>query len=145
MVGAVEGVRNLTRDGEGVGHGQLSLAREPGPQGLALDAGHGVPEDLSVALTGRGAAVEHWQDVGVLQPGREADLAQEPVGADGGRQLRTQHLERDGAVVAKIVGQPDLSHAPPAELTLDAVAIPQDRLEGMGVEHTRLQEGALPY
>ena len=141
LVGAVEGVGDLADDGEGVGHGELPLARQPGPEGLALDAGHGVPEELGAALAGDRAAVEHGQDVGVLEPGGEADLAQEPVGADGGRELGPEHLQRDGAVVPKVVGQPDLSHAPAAELALEAVAILQDRTEGMGVEHTGLQEG----
>ena len=49
------------------------------------------------------------------------DLAHEPVGADLRRQLRAQHLERDPAVVAEILGQDHHRHATCTQLAVDAV------------------------
>ena len=39
--------------------------------------------------------VEHRQDVGMLEPGGELDLALEPLGAEGDGELGKEHLERD--------------------------------------------------
>ena len=71
--------------------------------------------------------VEHGEDVRVLQPGGEADLALEALGPEGGGQLGVQHLERDRPVVPEVLGQIDGGHAPAAELALERVAIPQPR------------------
>ena len=57
-------------------HRQLPLPPEPIPQRLALDERHGEPE-----LAGGLARVVDSQDVGVLQPGGELDLALEALGA----------------------------------------------------------------
>jgi hypothetical protein len=65
------------------------------------------------------------QDVGVLEPGGEADLALEALGAERGRELRQEDLEGDWAVVPEVLGQVDHSHAAPAELALDPVVIRQ--------------------
>ncbi len=61
----------------------------------------------------------------MLQIGGDLDLLQEPLGAEHGRQLRPQHLDRHLAVVAvaQIVGKVDRSHPPLTERTLDAVTV----------------------
>jgi hypothetical protein len=41
--------------------------------------------------------------MGMLEPRGEADLALEPLGAEGGGELGQQDLEGDGAVVAEVV------------------------------------------
>jgi hypothetical protein len=40
-----------------------------------------------------------------------------------------EYLERDGAIVAEVLGEVDRSHAPASELALDAVAVSQATLE----------------
>ena len=75
------------------------------------------------------ARVEHREDVGVLQPGGEADLALEALGAEGGGELGMEHLERDRAVVPEVAREVDRGHAPAAELALERVACnPDERL-----------------
>ena len=66
----------------------------------------------------------------VLEPRGEADLAQEPVGADAGGQLGPEHLDGDRPVVAEILGAIDHRHAAPAELTVEAVAVGEVRPRG---------------
>ncbi len=57
--------------------------------------------------------------------GCNLDLAQEPVGPDGGSQFGTQHLERDLAVVLQVLGEVDEGHATGADFPLDRVPVPQ--------------------
>ena len=40
----------------------------------------------------------------MVQPGGHADLALEPLGAEGGRDLRVEHLQRDQAIVLEVPG-----------------------------------------
>ncbi len=63
-------------------HRQLTLAGELGPQGLALDKGHCVVEQIA-----RAAGCEEGDDVGVLQLRGELDLAPEPLDVDRRREL----------------------------------------------------------
>ena len=96
--------------------GSCFSRREPVAEDLALDERHGEPE-----LAGGLARVVDGQDVRVLQPGGEADLALEALGAERVGQLGVQHLERDGAVVPDVVREIDRRHAAAAELALDRV------------------------
>jgi hypothetical protein len=57
----------------------------------------------------------------MLQSGREFDFAEEALGAESLRQLRMEHFERNGAVMAEVVGEIYHGHATAAELALDAV------------------------
>ena len=59
----------------------------------------------------------------MLEPGGEADLALEALGAERGGELGEQDLEGDGPVVAEVVGQVDDGHAAAAELALEGVAV----------------------
>ena len=52
-----------------------------------------------------------------------ADLALEPFGAKGDRQLRVQDLEGDVAVVLEIAREIDRGHAAAPELALERVAV----------------------
>jgi hypothetical protein len=49
------------------------------------------------------ARIEYGEDVGVLQPGGEADLAEEPLRAEGGGELGVEHLERNWPIMPEIV------------------------------------------
>ncbi|HKW41593.1 MAG TPA: hypothetical protein VJN39_10105 [Gemmatimonadales bacterium] len=71
------------------------------------------------------------QDVVVIEPGGDRDLAQEPVGADHRRELGSEHLDRHLAVVFHVVGEGDGRHAAAAELALDGVAGCQGSVEAL--------------
>ena len=116
-VRVLEGFRRLLRDADGHVHRELLLAVEPVAQRFPLDERHREPEPVG-GLT----AVVHREDVGVLQPGGEADLALEPFRAEGVAQVRMEDLERDGAVVAQVVREVHRRHAAAAQLALDGIA-----------------------
>ena len=65
----------------------------------------------------------------MLQLGREADLALEALGADRGREVRVQHLDRHLALVLEVLREEDGGHAAPAELALDCVAVAERAAE----------------
>jgi hypothetical protein len=69
------------------------------------------------------------EDVRVLQPGGEPDLALKALGAERAGKIRMQHLERDRAVVPQVVGEEDGGHAAPPELALEGVRRGQRRLQ----------------
>ena len=117
-------VGHLARDLERVADRELPLPREPLPQRLALDVGHDV-EDQAIHLVG----VVQRQDVRVMQPGRDLDLAQEPGGADFGGQLGAKHFDRDVTLVLEVVGQEDLGHPALPKLPLEPIAGRQRRAE----------------
>ena len=123
-VGIVEGEPYLAGDSQGVLDRELPLPRETLPQRFALDEWHSEPELRAVLRTGVGlAGVVHRDDMRVLEPRRELDLPEEALGAQRVGQLRVEELERDRAVMAKIVSKVDSSHTPTPELALDAVPI----------------------
>ena len=120
LVGVLEGLRRLARDPERIVQRELPLAAQPVAEALALDVGHGEPE-LARGLAG----VVDRQDVGMLEPGGELDLALEALGAERGGELGVQDLERDRAVVLQVLREVDRGHAPTAERALDRVAVGQ--------------------
>ncbi len=75
----------------------------------------------------------------MLQLRCESDLAQEPLGADGRREIRAQHLHRDVAVVPGVAGEIDRGHAAVSKLALDDV-VPGERgaEPGNGIGHVGL-------
>ena len=124
-VGEGERVRRLARDPERVRQGKLLLPAEPVTQTLAPDEGHGEPEQGRRPWHGQLARVEDGEDVGVLQAGGEMDLAEKPIGSEGGGELGVEHLDRDGAIVLEVTREPDGGHASAAELALEGVPVCQ--------------------
>ncbi len=59
----------------------------------------------------------------MLQPCRDLDLPEKALGAEGGGELRVQHLERHLAAVFEVLRQVDCGHSPAANLPLDRVSI----------------------
>jgi hypothetical protein len=57
------------------------------------------------------------------EPGRDLDFLEEPGGAQRGRELWPEHLDRDGAVVLPVVREIHRGHAPAAEFALDRVPL----------------------
>ena len=75
-VGVLECARHLPCEPNRVADGELPLALQTCPERLAGDERPDVVEQP----IGR-AAVEQGENVGMLQPGRRPDLAQEPLAA----------------------------------------------------------------
>ena len=73
-MGVGERVGHFTGDVERLLDREFGLLPEASAQALALDVGHRVPQ-LSIGLSG----VEDGQDMGVLEPGGRADLAEEAL------------------------------------------------------------------
>ena len=67
--------------------------------------------------------------MGVLQLRGDADLAEEPLRADGGGDLGIEHLDRDRALVAPVVREVDECHAPAADLPIDDVPVAEELLD----------------
>ena len=82
-VGVLERPGRLGGDPERRVHRELPLAPQPVAERLALDVRHGEPE-----LAGGLARVVDREDVRVLQPGGELDLALEALGAERARRAR---------------------------------------------------------
>ena len=123
-VGVVQRGRDLAGDGQGVRQRQLPLPLEPLPERAALHVGHDVEEQLAGL-----AGVVDRKDVRVGETGGELDLAEEPLGADRGREVGPEDLEGDLAVVAEVLGQEHDGHAALTELALEAVAAGETALE----------------
>ena len=113
-------IGNLVREVQCVLNRELRLARQAVTQRLSFDVRHDV-EQKSVALPG----VEQWEDVRMAQVRGRRDLAKESLGADGGRELRVQHLDRHRAPVTQILGQVHGRHAARAQLALESIPIAQ--------------------
>ena len=130
LVRVLQGVRRLTRDLDGILERELGLARQPVAQRFPVDERHREPEDRRpAAVAGDIARVVDREDVGVLQPRGQADLALEALGAERGGELGMQHLERDGPVVLEVADEIHRGHAAAPELALERVAVAQRRLQ----------------
>jgi len=99
---------------------QLAVAGEPAPDVLAVHERHDVVEE-SLGL----ARVVQREDVGVLQPGGDLDLAEEAVRTQRGGQLGAQDLERHFAAVLEILREIHRRHPALSQLALQAIAVGQ--------------------
>src|SRR2546430_9001436 len=89
-------------------------------QRFSFDVRHDVIQQVAGC-----AGVVQRQDVGVVEPGGDLDLAQEPFRAESGGYLVAENLDGDGAVVSPVAGQEHDRHPTPAELPLERVAVRQ--------------------
>src|SRR5688572_29515164 len=88
--------------------------------------------------------VVQGEDVRVLEAGNCPNLPQEPLGADGGRQLWSQDLDGNQAVVLVVVREVDGRHATPTDLALDAESVAEESGQGsvvVDVGHVAPREG----
>jgi hypothetical protein len=104
-VGIRQGVGHLPNDANRLGHRQLTLALQLGPQGFAGDEGHDVIEEIA----GR-AGGQQGNDVRVLQSGREPDLPLEPLGVHPCPHLGRQDLDDHLAREPRLLGEEDAAH-----------------------------------
>src|SRR5437588_3693325 len=77
----------------------------------------------------------HREDVGMIERGRDLDLAQEALGAERYAEIGSQHLHGDLAVVFQVFGEMDGGHPPLAQRALQAVAVGQRLGEARVREH----------
>ena len=146
-VGVRQCVRQLGGPAEDVGERLRAAPAETVAEALALHQRHGVPQHrrAQAGLGGDLAGIEEGKDVGVLKARGEADLAQEPVGAQAGGQLGPEDLDRDRAIVADVVGAIDHGHAAAAELPLESVAVGEGNGKAAGRVGQRAVRAGLPY
>ena len=76
---------------------KLPLPVHPSPQRLALDVRHDIVEQPAGF-----ARVMQRQDIGVLEPGGNLDLAEKTVGTEGVRELGPEGLEGDQTVMPQV-------------------------------------------
>ena len=108
--------RDLAENPHALAHRKLAPPREPDPERLPLHERHREVRDR-VHLAGR----EQRHDVRVLEPGRNRDLAPEPLGRDAGRHLGRQDLHDDGAPERRFFRGEDARHSPAAELAVEGI------------------------
>jgi len=123
-VGVAERVRYLAGDRQRLVDRKVRLAHQTTAQRLAFAVGHDVIEK-ALGLT----RVVEWQDMGMVQAGGDCDLAEEPLGAESGRELGLQNLDGDWAMMLPILGEIDRCHPPAAEFALERIAVSEDGLE----------------
>jgi len=78
------------------------------------------------------AGIEHGEDVRVLQPRRDVDLAPEAFRAHRVADIRAQDLQRDRPPVAQVTGAKHHRHAANAGRAFNGVAISQCTRDTMG-------------
>ena len=121
-VRVLQRARDLARDPHRVLHGELSFAREPIAQRLAVHERHDV-----IQRSFRFARIVRGKNVRMRQSGRDLDLAMEPVRAHGRGQIGVQQLDGDLAIELGIDAQVNGRHSPPTKLALDTVALTKRR------------------
>jgi len=99
---------------------ELLLPVQPVAQRLALHERHDIVEQ-AVAL----ARVVEAENVGVLQVGGDADLAEKAIGAERDRELRSEHLDGDLTLVLEIPGEVHGGHATFPHLAIERVPVAQ--------------------
>jgi hypothetical protein len=117
-VGGAERVGHFARDAQRIVDGKVSLALALGAERFARDIRHHV-----VQQTAGVSGVEQGQDVRVLQLRGGLDLAQEPLAAERGAEVRVQDLDRDLTVVPHVLGEVHRGHPARTDLALDTVAM----------------------
>lgn len=88
------------------------------PQRAALDIGHHVVEERP-----RLARIVEREHVRVVQPGGNLDFLEEPLGADGRREVGAENLDGDLAGMLPIPCEIDRGHPATAQHPLDVVSV----------------------
>ena len=129
-VGCSERARDVLQDAEALFERQPSaiVAAEARAQRLTLDELHREVRDAPPTFAIGLAHVVNGDDVGVLERGSCARLAEDPHGTAGRRDVALgvvvmQHLESDHALKARVARTVHFAHAPFAEQAEDRVAL----------------------
>ena len=125
FVRVIQRERRLSRDPDRLLERQLMLTAEPVPKALPVHVHHGEPQ----LAGGRLARIVDREDVRVLESRSQLNLAAEALRAEARGQVRVKHLERNRAVVLRVLGQVDGGHAATPQLALQGVLRAECRLE----------------
>src|SRR3989441_4119545 len=79
----------------------------------------------------------HREDVGVIERGRDLDLAQEALSTDGSAEIRSEHFDGYLAAVLHVLGEEDGGHPPLPQQALQAVTVGQRLGEALVVPDHR--------
>ena len=109
---------------EGVSSGKLFISVQPIPERLPVHKGQDVVEE-AVGLT----RFEEGQDMGVGEPGRDLDLAQESFCSEDSSQLRAKDFYSDRPVMLDVLGEVHGRHAPSTDFPLDGIAVGEGGFE----------------
>ena len=102
------------------------LAVESFTERLSLDVRHYVVEK-AVGLAG----LVQREDVWMVEPRGDLDLAQEAIGAERRGELGMKHLQRDKPLVPAVLSEVDGRHSTAPELTVDGVRLRQRGAEAL--------------
>ena len=119
-----ECIHHVAQNPHGVADRKLSLLVQLVPQRLSFHERHHVVEEP----VGFSRVVQR-QDVRMLKAGGDLDLAQEPLGTERGREVRTEDLDGDLSVMLQIFSEIDSRHSPAADLPLYRVSVSQSSLQ----------------
>src|SRR4051812_10111631 len=109
-------VGDLAGNAERVVDRELLLTLDAVAERFPLFERHDIEEE-SADDTG----IEQRNDVRMLETCRDLDFTQKPMGAGGGAQLRSHHLDRDGPMMLQVLGEVDGRHAAATELAVEAI------------------------
>ena len=136
-VRVVERARDLLGDRERLVEAELVLALQLLPQRFAANVRQHVVEHAV-----RVARVDERENVRMVEPRRDLDLGEEPLGAEDRAELGAQDLERDVTIELAVVGEVDDGHPARPELAFDRVPLAED--SGEGRRGWRLGHGFAP-
>ena len=109
-------ISDFTQDSRRFVHGQLACAREPVAKVLAADERHGVVEEISAC-----AGCKKGNNVRMLQPRGELDLAAKAVGVQSSGEVGRQNLDHNLAAEVGVCRHEDTRHSPTAKLAVDLI------------------------
>lgn len=102
----------------------MKRASKPNAQALALDKGHCIEGEAFGFARG-----EYRHDVRMVQPGRDLDLALEPVDAHPGSEVWWQDLYHDLPIERLLLGDEHAGHPASAQFSFEGIGVPERGLE----------------
>ena len=124
VVRELERAGDVAEDVHDVADAHRACTHEAHAKRLALDKGHRV-EGQAIHLAG----AEDGDDVRMLQPRRELDLAAEAFDVDASGEIGREHLHDDASSQRAFLGDEHTTHPAAGELPLDGVGVGEDSLE----------------
>src|SRR5207244_5469928 len=86
-----------------------------------------IRDDLVTVVQTCALPILQRENVRMVQPRRDLDLAEETLRTERRRQLRPQHFDRHDPAMLDVVREVDRRHAAAPQLTLDRIATREDR------------------
>ena len=124
-----EGLRQLGAVAERLGHGQQTLALEPGAEALAIGPGDDIVEGRGAGAELERGDVQHRQCEGVAEAAGGEHLAHEPLGVGPGGELRQEDLHHHRVAAVHGMREPGGGGAAGGEGPLEPVARPEGRAQ----------------